>query len=312
VGGRYSVTSAVGILPLALQYGMDEAYKFLEGAWDIDDHFRSTPLRNNLPVMLGMLSLWNVSFLGYPSRAILPYTQALAKLAPHIQQVSMESNGKGVDMDGRPLPYQCGEVDFGEPGTNGQHSFYQLIHQGRVIPCDFIGTVKSQQSVYLKGEIVSNHDELMCNFFAQADALAYGKNHAELRAENVPDHLITHKTFTGNRPSLSVLVPQLDAYSTGQLLALYEHRVAVQGFVWGINSFDQWGVELGKVLATKVRSIMNDTRTAGRRVDTSDGLSLSTTALLNRYLDGKAKLIYPEPRDVFPCELLDSEFCSTK
>jgi len=209
----------------------------------------------------------------------LPYTQALAKLAPHIQQVAMESNGKGVSIDGQPLPYDTGEIDFGEPGTNGQHSFYQLIHQGRTIPCDFIGIIKSQQSVYLKGEIVSNHDELMCNFFAQADALAVGKTAVQLRSEvsfflftysfhlrmgnwtdavfclrlqNCPDSLIPHKTFTGNRPSLSIMLPALNAYTTGQILAIYEHRVATQGFIWGLNSFDQWGVELGKVLASKV------------------------------------------------------------
>eukprot|EP00238_Polyblepharides_amylifera_P014132 CAMPEP_0196580188 /NCGR_PEP_ID=MMETSP1081-20130531/27665_1 /TAXON_ID=36882 /ORGANISM="Pyramimonas amylifera, Strain CCMP720" /LENGTH=600 /DNA_ID=CAMNT_0041899995 /DNA_START=227 /DNA_END=2029 /DNA_ORIENTATION=+ len=312
VGGRYSVTSAVGILPLALHYGFGIAEKFLAGAWDIDNHFRSAPLRENLPVMLGLLSVWNVSFMGFGQRAILPYTQALSKLAPHIQQVSMESNGKGVDVNGNRVPYATGEVDFGEPGTNGQHSFYQLIHQGRVIPCDFIGSIKSQQSVYLKGEIVSNHDELMCNFFAQADALAVGKSPVELRAEGVPDHLIPHKTFTGNRPSLSMLLPKLDAYTTGQLLAIYEHRVAVQGFVWGINSFDQWGVELGKVLATRVRTIVNSTRTDGRRVGPEDGLNISTTSLLNRYLDGKTKLLYPEPHDVFPCDLLDDQYCSTK
>ena len=209
----------------------------------------------------------------------MPYTQALAKLAPHIQQVAMESNGKGVSIDGQPLPYDTGEIDFGEPGTNGQHSFYQLIHQGRTIPCDFIGIIKSQQSVYLKGEIVSNHDELMCNFFAQADALAVGKTAVQLRSEvsfflftysfylrignstdavfclrlqNCPDSLIPHKTFTGNRPSLSIMLPALNAYTTGQILAIYEHRVATQGFIWGLNSFDQWGVELGKVLASKV------------------------------------------------------------
>mmetsp|Transcript_2380 Transcript_2380/g.3986 ORF Transcript_2380/g.3986 Transcript_2380/m.3986 type:complete len:665 (+) Transcript_2380:135-2129(+) len=312
VGGRYSVTSAVGILPLALQYGFEEAEAFLQGAWDVDAHFRDAPLRENLPVMLGLLSVWNVSFLDTPARAILPYCQALAKLAPHIQQVSMESNGKGVDINGNRLPYQTGEIDFGEPGTNGQHSFYQLIHQGRVVPCDFIGVVKSQQSVFLKGEVVSNHDELMCNFFAQADALAVGKSAADLEAEGVPEKLIPHKTFTGNRPSLSVLLPELNAYTTGQLLALYEHRVAVQGFVWGVNSFDQWGVELGKVLATRVRSIVNDTRMNGRKAGSTDGLNVSTTAMLNRYLDGKAKLLYPTPRDVFPCEIIDGEFCNTR
>ncbi|XP_062099434.1 glucose-6-phosphate isomerase, cytosolic-like isoform X2 [Humulus lupulus] len=175
VGGRYSVCSAVGVLPLSLQYGFPIVEKFLKGASSIDQHFYSAPYEKNIPLLLGLLSVWNVSFLGYPARAILPYSQALEKLAPHIQQVSMESNGKGVSIDGVPLPFEAGEIDFGEPGTNGQHSFYQLIHQGRIIPCDFIGVVKSQQPVYLKGEVVSNHDELMSNFFAQPDALAYGK-----------------------------------------------------------------------------------------------------------------------------------------
>ena len=305
VGGRYSVCSAVGILPLALQYGFDTMEQFLAGAHDIDENFRTAPYSENLPVLLGLLSVWNVSFLGCDSRAILPYTQALSKLAPHIQQVAMESNGKGVGIDGHPLPFDAGEVEFGEPGTNGQHSFYQLIHQGRVVPCDFIGVVKSQQSVYLKGEIVSNHDELMCNFFAQADALAFGKTAVELRAESCPDHLIPHKTFTGNRQSLSMLLPELNAYTTGQLLALYEHRVAVAGFVWGVNSFDQWGVELGKVLAAKVRSTMNDARTKGRLLNPADGFNPSTTRMLNRYLEGKQQLVYADPVDVFPCDLID-------
>ncbi|WZN59094.1 glucose-6-phosphate isomerase [Chloropicon roscoffensis] len=309
VGGRYSVCSAVGMLPLSLQYGFDQMEQFLEGARDIDQHFLNAPFEKNIPVTLGLVNLWNISFLHYPARAILPYCQALSKLAPHIQQVSMESNGKGVGMDGKPLKFEAGQIDFGEPGTNGQHSFYQLIHQGRVIPCDFIGTIKSQQSVYLKGEIVSNHDELMCNFFAQADALATGKNAVELRAENVPDNLIPHKTFTGNRPSTSILLPELNAYSTGQILALYEAMVAVKGFVWGINSFDQWGVELGKVLASKCRSKMNSARTQSRLIETSDGFNFSTTRLLNRYLKGKTFLQYPEPRDVFPCDLIDSENC---
>ncbi|GBF92522.1 cytosolic phosphoglucose isomerase, partial [Raphidocelis subcapitata] len=192
VGGRYSVCSAVGMLPLTLQYGWDVMSSFLAGANAMDDHFQNAPLESNLPVMMGLTSLWNISFLGYPARAILPYCQALSKLAPHIQQVAMESNGKGVDIDGNALPFEAGEIDFGEPGTNGQHSFYQLIHQGRVVPCDFIGIVRSQQSVYLTNEIVSNHDELMCNFFAQADALAYGKSALELRSQNVPDYLIPH------------------------------------------------------------------------------------------------------------------------
>jgi glucose-6-phosphate isomerase len=298
------VCSAVGVLPLALHYGFDTMRSFLAGANDIDEHFRTAPFERNLPVILGLTSVWNVSFLDCPARAILPYAQALAKLAPHIQQVSMESNGKGVSVDGTRLPFATGEIDFGEPGTNGQHSFYQLIHQGRVVPAEFIGVVKSQQSVYLKGEIVSNHDELMCNFFAQADALAVGKTAVELRAEGCPDSLIPHKVFTGNRPSLSLLLPELNAYTTGQLLALYEQRIAVQGFVWGVNSFDQWGVELGKVLAGKVRAKMNEMRSTGSQITPSDGFNPSTVKLLNRYLSGKTQLLYPEPRDVFPSTVL--------
>lgn len=281
VGGRYSVCSAVGVLPLSLQYGFPVVEKFLTGASSIDQHFHSAPFEKNLPVLLGLLSIWNVSFLGHPARAILPYCQALEKFAPHIQQVSMESNGKGVSIDGVVLPYETGEIDFGEPGTNGQHSFYQLIHQGRVIPCDFIGISKSQQPVYLKGEVVSNHDELMSNFFAQPDALAFGKTPEELHKENVPPHLIPHKTFTGNRPSLSLLLPSLTAYNVGQLLAIYEHRVAVQGFIWSINSFDQWGVELGKSLASQVRRQLNASRTRGEPVK---GFNFSTTTLLTTYL----------------------------
>ncbi|CAI9777827.1 unnamed protein product [Fraxinus pennsylvanica] len=285
VGGRYSVCSAVGVLPLSLQYGFPVVEKFLKGASSIDQHFYSAPFAKNLPVLLGLLSVWNVSFLGFPARAILPYSQALEKFAPHIQQVSMESNGKGVSIDGVPLPYGTGEIDFGEPGTNGQHSFYQLIHQGRVIPCDFIGVVKSQQPVYLKGEMVNNHDELMSNFFAQPDALAYGKTAEQLLKENVPRPLIPHKTFSGNRPSFSLLLPLLNAYNIGQLLAIYEHRIAVEGFVWGINSFDQWGVELGKSLATQVRKHLHASRKKGEPVE---GFNFSTTTMLTRYLQGSA------------------------
>ncbi|GMN35499.1 hypothetical protein TIFTF001_005332 [Ficus carica] len=264
VGGRYSVCSAVGVLPLSLQYGFSIVEKFLKGASSIDQHFYTAPHNKNIPVLLGLLSVWNVSFLGYPAR------------------VSMESNGKGVSIDGVPLPFETGEIDFGEPGTNGQHSFYQLIHQGRIIPCDFIGVVKSQQPVYLKGELVINHDELMSNFFAQPDALAYGKTIEQLQKENVPQHLIPHKTFSGNRPSLSLLLFSLNAYNIGQLLAIYEHRVAVQGFIWGINSFDQWGVELGKSLATQVRKQLHASRTKGEPVQ---GFNYSTTTLLTRYLE---------------------------
>ncbi|KAF4357973.1 hypothetical protein F8388_008481 [Cannabis sativa] len=261
VGGRYSVCSAVGVLPLSLQYGFPIVEKFLKGAASIDQHFYSAPHEKNIPVLLGLLSVWNVSFLGYPARAILPYSQALEKFAPHIQQassfrlsliVSMESNGKGVSIDGVPLPFEAGEIDFGEPGTNGQHSFYQLIHQGRIIPCDFIGVVKSQQPVNLKGEVVSNHDELMSNFFAQPDALAYGKTIEQLQKENVAEHLIPHKTFSGNRPSLSLLLPSLTAYNVGQSLA------------------------------TQVRKQLHASRTNEEPVQ---GFNFSTATLLKRYLE---------------------------
>lgn len=296
VGGRYSVCSAVGVLPLSLQYGFSIVEKFLQGASSIDHQFYSAPFDRNIPVLLGLLSVWNVTFLGYPARAILPYSQALEKLAPHIQQVSMESNGKGVSIDGVALPYEAGEIDFGEPGTNGQHSFYQLIHQGRVIPCDFIGVVRSQQPVYLKGEVVSNHDELMSNFFAQPDALAYGKTPEQLQKENVPEHLVPHKTFLGNRPSISILLPSLTAYNIGELLAIYEHRIAVEGFIWDINSFDQWGVELGKSLASQVRKQLNASRKKGEPVQ---GFNFSTTTMLTRYLQESSD-VPPDPPTLLP------------
>lgn len=286
VGGRFSVCSAVGVLPLSLHYGADVMQTFLAGAHNMDKHFFETPLRNNLPVLLGLLGVWNANFLKYSSRAILPYAQALVKFASHIQQVDMESNGKRVALDGTVLDYECGEIIFGEPGTNGQHSFYQLVHQGRVIPTEFIGFCESPTPVFLAGEVVSNHDELMSNFFAQPDALAYGKSLADLEAENVLESLRPHKVFEGNRPSLSLLFPALTAYSCGQLLALYEHRVAVQGFVWGINSFDQWGVELGKKLAGDVRQQLAASRNATDTASIS-GFNSSTTSLLTRYLSHK-------------------------
>ncbi len=290
VGGRYSVCSAVGILPLALQYGMPIMRSFLAGAHSMDAHFFEASPRVNLPMILGLLGVWNSTFLGYSTRAILPYAQALMRFPAHIQQVDMESNGKRVSSEGEVLSYECGEINFGEPGTNGQHSFYQLIHQGRVIPTEFIGFCKSPNPLYVEGEVVSNHDELMSNFFAQPDALAFGKTVAELQAEGCPRALQPHKAFPGNRPSLSLLFPELNAFTCGQLLSLYEHRTAVQGFIWGINSFDQWGVELGKVLASKVRNAIK----AGRKASDADaiedsvkGFNKSTSALLKRYLQEK-------------------------
>lgn len=303
VGGRYSVTSAVGALPLSLQYGFPIVQDFLKGAHDMDKHFFEAPLRANLPVLMGLLGVWNSSFLGHSCRAILPYAQGLVRFAAHVQQLDMESNGKHVSSDGTTLPYECGEIIFGEPGTNGQHSFYQLLHQGRVVPAEFIGFCKSPSPIHLEGEIVSNHDELMSNFFAQPDALAYGKTIDELAAEGIPTHLQPHKEFSGNRPSLSLLFPKYDAFTCGQLLALYENRVAVQGFIWGINSFDQWGVELGKVLASKVRTQLSTCRqemmlaaqeAAKQKEDPAaaaaaaapilSGFNASTSALMQSYL----------------------------
>ncbi|HEX8200246.1 MAG TPA: glucose-6-phosphate isomerase [Isosphaeraceae bacterium] len=281
VGGRYSVWSAVGVVPLCLQYGFDQVEQFLAGGHDLDEHFLAAPWERNIPVILGLLGVWNSTFLGRGTRALLPYCQAMLKLAPHIQQVDMESNGKRVTRDGVPLDFDAGEVDFGEPGTNGQHSFYQLLHQGRVVPADFVGFRTSQQPRRVAGEPVDNHDELMANFFAQPDALAVGKTAEEVRAEGVAEDLVPHKVFPGNRPSNVLLLEALTPFAAGQVLALYEHRTAVQGFLWGINSFDQWGVELGKQLAKQVRTQLASSRGDGAAVS---GFNPSTTALLRRYL----------------------------
>lgn len=243
VGGRYSVCSAAGAVPISLLYGFELFEKFLKGARSIDNHFVSAPLEQNIPIVMGLLGVWNMSFMKYPTRTTLPYAEALLKLPAHIQQLDMESNGKCMTKQGLEVDYPVGEIDFGEAGTNGQHSFYQLLHMGQTVPCDFIGFVQSQHDFCLDDESLSSHDELMANFFAQPDALANGKTADEVRDEGVPENLIPHKVFKGNRPSLSLLLPKLTAYACGQLLAIYEHRTAVQGFMWDINSFDQWGVE---------------------------------------------------------------------
>lgn len=283
VGGRFSVCSSVGALPLSLMYGYDIFERFLAGARSIDKHLVNTPLERNIPVLLGLTCVWNMSFLGHMSQAMHPYTEALTKLAPHIQQLDMESNGKYVTRHGVEIDFDVGPINFGEPGTLGQHSFFQLLHMGQVVPCTFIGFIESQNPTCQDGEPVSNHDELMSNFFAQPDALATGKTAQECRDEGRPDELIPHVTFTGNRPSLTILLPALNAYTCGQLLALFEHRTAVQGFIWDINSFDQWGVELGKVLATRVRKQINLGRYHGAEVE---GFNSSTTNLIKRYLSG--------------------------
>lgn len=282
VGGRFSVTSAVGVLPMSIHFGYDIVESLLKGCHDMDQHFLTAPIEQNLPMLMGLLSVYNSSVLDLDCVAILPYAQAMHRFAAHIQQLTMESNGKGVDLEGKKLGCQAGEIYFGEPGTNGQHSFYQLLHQGRVVPAELIGFRKSQNPISLQGEEVSNHDELMCNFFAQPDALAFGKTAEELQTEGVKPELIPHKTFAGNRPSTMLLLPECNAYYLGMLLALYEHRVATEGFLWGINSFDQWGVELGKVLAKDIRKVLGTSR-SGKQADVS-GLCGPTQRLLKSYL----------------------------
>ncbi|KAI0565802.1 glucose-6-phosphate isomerase [Gracilaria domingensis] len=291
VGGRYSVCASVGALPLSLVYGYNVFEKFLSGARSIDKHLVNAPLERNIPVLMGLMGVWNMSFMGYKSRAMHPYTEALNKLPAHIQQVDMESNGKHVSRHGVELDFEVGEVDFGEPGTLGQHSFFQLLHMGQTVPCTFIGFIESQNPTCQDGEPVSNHDELMSNFFAQPDALARGKTAEECRAEGRPEWLVPHVTFSGNRPSLSLLLPVLNAYTCGQLLSIFEHRTAVQGFIWDINSFDQWGVELGKVLATQVRKQLNQARYHGKDVT---GFNASTKRLVERYLFGSVGCAFDE------------------
>lgn len=285
VGGRYSMCSAVGAVPISLHYGNELFEKFLKGAKSVDEHFISAPMHKNIPIILGLLGVWNMSFLGYRARATLPYAEALAKLPAHIQQLDMESNGKHVTKDNLEVDYEVGELDFGEPGTNGQHSFFQLLHMGQVVPADFIGFITSQIEIDIKidDEDLSSHDELMTNFFAQPDALANGLTSKEVRDEGISENLIVHRTFSGNRPSTVLLMPKLTAYATGQILAIYEHRTAVQGFIWDINSFDQWGVELGKKVALNVKDHILAARSDSKHI--IDAGSPSTTRMLNYYIE---------------------------
>ena len=275
VGGRYSVWSAVGLLPLCLAFGEKVIKKFLSGGEEADNHFLNEDIENNIPYILGAISIYNTKNLKYNTRAVLPYSHALRRFPAHIQQLEMESNGKYVNSKGEKINI-TGEVIIGEPGTNGQHSFYQLLHQGTtVVPCEFIGFCKQKNNYKLDDNIVSNHDELMCNLFAQADALAFGKSRDELERESCLEELIPHKIFEGNRPSVTLLFKELEPWSIGFLLAIYEHRVAVQGFYLDINSFDQWGVELGKILATQIRN-----RLEGKNVI----LNKSTSNILDFYI----------------------------
>jgi glucose-6-phosphate isomerase len=271
VGGRYSYPSAIG-LTLMVAIGPDRFDELLAGFHLMDEHFRTAPFERNLPVLLGLLGVWYIDFFGAETQAVLPYNQHLQRFPAYLQQLDMESNGKSVTLDGRQVSYPTGPVVWGEPGTNGQHAFYQLIHQGtRLIPCDFLGFCRPAEVV---GD---HHDLLMANFLAQTEALAFGKTTEEVEAEGVAPDLAPHRTFPGNRPTSTILAPELTPSVLGQLTALYEHKVFTQGTIWDINSFDQWGVELGKVLATRIAAELEPG--AGQDLDHDS----STNNLIRRY-----------------------------
>jgi glucose-6-phosphate isomerase len=274
VGGRYSYDSAIG-LSLMIAIGPDRFREMLDGFRLVDDHFRTAPAEANVPLLLGLLGIWYDNFHDAQSHAVLPYSHYLSKFTAYLQQLDMESNGKHVARDGKQVDWQTGPVVWGTPGTNGQHAYYQLIHQGtKLIPADFIGFARPVAE--LSGELEAQHDLLMANFFAQTQALAFGKTAEEVRAEGVAEELVPHKTFHGNRPTTTILARELTPSVLGQLVALYEHKVFVQGAVWNIDSFDQWGVELGKVLAKRVEPAL----TEGAEVE---GLDASTRALVATY-----------------------------
>jgi glucose-6-phosphate isomerase len=271
VGGRYSMDSAIGLSTM-IAIGPDQFRAMLAGFHAMDEHFRTAPFDRNLPVLMGLLAVWYNNFFESQTIAVLPYEQYLKRFPAYLQQLTMESNGKHVTLDGARVQYQTGPIFWGEPGTNGQHSFYQLIHQGtKLIPCDFIGFCQALNPL---GE---HHDLLMSNVFAQAEALAFGKTPEEVRAEGTPDWLVPHRVFEGNRPSNAILAEQLTPETLGKLVALYEHSVFTHRTIWQIDSFDQWGVELGKVLANRIIP----------ELDAADEPSLnhdsSTNALIRRY-----------------------------
>ena len=271
VGGRYSMDSAIGLSNM-IALGPDNFRAMLGGFHAMDEHFRSTPFERNLPVLMGLLGLWYTDFLGAETIAVLPYDQYLKRFPAYLQQLTMESNGKSVTLDGRRVSYQTGPVYWGEPGTNGQHSFYQLIHQGtRLIPCDLIGFGHSLNP------LGDHHDILMSNVFAQAEALAFGKTAEELKAEGTSPELMPHRTFEGNRPTNVILGERLTPALLGSLVALYEHSVFTQGTIWQINSFDQWGVELGKALAKRIIPELQS------KSEPKLGHDTSTNALIRRY-----------------------------
>jgi len=270
VGGRYSMDSAIGLSTM-LAIGPAHFRAMLAGFHAMDEHFRTAPFERNMPVIMALLGVWYTNFFDAESVAVLPYDQYLKRFPAYLQQLTMESNGKYITLDGEPVNYQTGAIYWGEPGTNGQHSFYQLLHQGtKLVPCDFIGFCQSLNPVG------THHDLLMSNIFAQGEALAFGKTTDAVRAEGTPDWLAPHRTFEGNRPSTTILAERLTPEMLGKLVALYEHSVFVQGVIWHINSFDQWGVELGKVLAKKITAELS-AATPELHHDSS------TNALIRRY-----------------------------
>lgn len=275
VGGRYSMDSAIGLSTM-IAIGSDHFRAMLDGFHQMDEHFRTAPFDRNLPVLMGLLGLWNNNFFGAQTVAVLPYEQYLKRFPAYLQQLTMESNGKHVTRDGQAIAYQTGPIYWGEPGTNGQHSFYQLIHQGtRLIPCDFIGFVEPLNP------LGTHHDVLFANMFAQSEALAFGKTAEEVEAEGVPAWLGPHQTFEGNRPSSTILLERLTPAALGKLVALYEHSVFTQGVLWNIDSFDQWGVELGKALAARIIPELEAEDTNALKHDSS------TNALIQHYRKAK-------------------------
>ena len=275
VGGRYSMDSAIGLSTM-VAIGPDNFRAMLDGFHQMDEHFRTAPFANNLPVLLGLLTVWYTDFFDAQTVAILPYEQYLKRFPAYLQQLTMESNGKHVTLDGTRVVTDTGPIYWGEPGTNGQHSFYQLIHQGtRLIPCDFIGFYKALNP------LGRHHDMLMANVFAQAEALAFGKTAEQVKAEGTPDWLVPHRVFEGNRPSNTILADKLTPEVLGKLIALYEHSVFTQGTIWNIDSFDQWGVELGKVLAQRIIGELESATEPALMHDTS------TTSLIRRYRQNK-------------------------